>query len=266
MMKKTAIALGLAMVSGLGVAAQNGAAVGASAQTNAGQSGVGIDMEASINTQFDALDTNGDGVLSRSEAESNPRISALYDSMNTADTIEDSAKESTPNGLTRDQFQAGMQAAASGSGSLGPAASGGETYTIMRDGSRKLKQGATGAASKAGARAQGAASAVTGQVGDAASQAGAEAQSQQQRLQNQSQSMHNRARDGAEQARSEAEPRRDRTQNKAAEMQQRAQGQGGTSDAPQGANAQGSVETDTSIQRSGNYGAEAETNTRIDAD
>jgi hypothetical protein len=78
--------------------------------------------------------------------------------------------------------------------------------------------------------------------------------------------MHNRARDGAEQARSEAEPRRDRTQNKAAEMQQRAQGQGGTSDAPQGANAQGSVETDTSIQRSGNYGAEAETNTRIDAD
>jgi hypothetical protein len=49
-------------------------------------------------------------------------------------------------------------------------------------------------------------------------------------------------------------------------MQQRARGQGGTSDAPQGANAQGSVETDTSIQRSGNYGAAAETNTRIDAD
>ena len=87
MMKKTAIALGLTMVSSLGIAAQNGAGVNAQVNANASKSGAGINAEAAINTQFDALDTNGDGVLSRAEADANPRVSKLYDSMNTADTI-----------------------------------------------------------------------------------------------------------------------------------------------------------------------------------
>ena len=47
---------------------------------------------------------------------------------------------SMSDGISREQFQAGMQAASSGSGSFGPAVSGGETYTIMRDGTRQLKQ------------------------------------------------------------------------------------------------------------------------------
>ncbi|WP_348766028.1 hypothetical protein [uncultured Salinisphaera sp.] len=221
MMKKTAIALGLAMVSSLGIAAQNGAA--ASAHANASQSGAGIDAEAAINTQFDALDTNGDGVLSRAEAEANPRVSALYDSMDTADTIEDRDKQSMPDGISREQFQAGMQAASSGSGSFGPAVSGGETYTIMRDGTRQLKQGASNAATGVREGAGRAASSAAGAAQGTANQAGAEARSQQQRMQ-QSQSMQNRAQDGMTESRDQIQSQRDRAQRNAGEMQQRARG------------------------------------------
>lgn len=263
MMKKTAIALGLAMVSGLGIAAQNGS--GASAQVDAGQGGASINAEAAINTQFDALDTNGDGRLSRAEAQSSSRVSALYDSMDTAGTIEDRAEQSATDGITRDQFQAGMQAAASGSGSIGPAVSGGETYTMMRDGSRKLKEDAAGAASRAGDGARNATSAIKGQVGNTANQAGAEAQSQKQRVQGQSQAIQNRTRDGLGEGRTQAEILRDRAQQKAATTQQRARGQADTGDTAQGVNAQGSVESNTSLERSGSSAAGAEANTRIDA-
>lgn len=155
MFKKTAIALGLAMVAGTGMAAQGTmntntkASVGASA---AGQH-ASTSSDAALRTRFNALDSDGDGVISRSEAADSEQLADMYDSLNTSETIEDRAKESNPNGLTFDQFQAGMQAYESGSGTVGPAVSGGQTYTIMRDGTRKMKDSAGSASSSMKQRA-----------------------------------------------------------------------------------------------------------------
>lgn len=74
--------------------------------------------------------------------------------------------------------------------------------------------------------------------------------------------MQNRAQDGMTESRDEIQSQRDRAQRNAGEMQQRARGQvqgqgqgsaqGQTGYGPQAANAQGTVETDGSIQRSDN--------------
>ena len=142
MMKKTAIALGLAMATSAGFAAQGNtsAGVGVNAGVNAAGNRAQVNSDAAASTQFSALDRNGDGVLSRAEASASDTVADLYDSLDTSDTIEQDASQGTPNGITREQFQAGMQARGSGSGSVGPAVSGGETYTIMRDGSRNSRK------------------------------------------------------------------------------------------------------------------------------
>lgn len=145
MFKKTAVALVLAMVAGAGFAGQGsmGMNAGNSTSTNAVGHSTGADTDRALGTQFRALDSNGDGAISRSEAASNPQLARMYDSLDTSATIEDRAKQSTPSGLTFDQFKAGMQANASGSGALGPSVSGGETYILMKDGSKRLKSGSS---------------------------------------------------------------------------------------------------------------------------
>ncbi|GAB3680647.1 hypothetical protein [Salinisphaera aquimarina] len=147
MFKKTAIALGLVMAAGTGMAAQthSGVDAGTSASANVAGQSVNTSASTALRTQFSALDTDGNGMLSRSEAAQSPQLSKMYDSLDTSQTIEGGAQSG---GLTLDQLQAGLQAQASGSGAVGPAVSGGETYTLMKDGSKKLKSttsGATGA-------------------------------------------------------------------------------------------------------------------------
>lgn len=133
MLKKTAIAVGLAMVAGTGMAADNSMTSDAdtSAPTKTGGS-----SDSSLAAEFHRLDTNNDGVLSRDEASKNNKVSKVYDSLDTGNTIEDNAKNSGKNGITLDQFKAGMQAAKHG-GTVGKAASGGETYTVMKNGDKR---------------------------------------------------------------------------------------------------------------------------------
>jgi|GEM_PF-1944875 len=135
MFKKTAIALSLAMVAGSGMAAQSSTA----ATTSSNGSGASVGTNTSITAEFRALDSNGDGVISRAEAAKSPALAEAYDSFDTSDTIEDEGKSSMPSGITMEQFEAGMQAAHGKTGVVGSAVSGGETYTQMKDGSMKLK-------------------------------------------------------------------------------------------------------------------------------
>jgi hypothetical protein len=283
MMKKTAIAFGLAMVTGAGFAAQGNTStgVGVNAEANAAGNQARVDANAAANTQFNALDRNGDGVLSRAEASASETVADLYESLDTSETIEADAKQGTPNGITREQFEAGMQARSSGSGSVGPAVSGGETYTIMRDGTRKLKteagntadqvrshtgdavsgavNGVTGAAS-GGAQSNTRANANAGTRANVNVNAQNEAAIQRERAQDQAQQMQDRARDGVGQARSEAEMQRDRARDQAAEMQQRARGQatetyGATQNRVEGAANAGAS---GSVNGGSDYGAGAE--------
>jgi hypothetical protein len=283
MMKKTAIALGLAMVTGAGFAAQGNTStgVGVNAGVNAAGNQARVDANAAADTQFNALDRNGDGVLSRAEASASETVADLYESLDTSETIEADAKQGTPNGITREQFEAGMQARSSGSGSVGPAVSGGETYTIMRDGTRKLKTEAGNTADQVRSRTGGAVNGVTGAVGGSAqsntranananagtranvnANAQNEAAIQRERAQDQAQQMQDRARDAVGQARSEAEMQRDRARNQAAEMQQRARGQatetyGATQNRVEGAANAGAS---GSVNGGSDYGAGAEGN------
>ncbi len=139
MFKKTAIALSLAMVAGTGFAAQNGTSAGMNGSASVGAGGANASMNSSASAEFRALDTNGDGVISRTEASKSPALAKAYDSFDTSGTIEDKAKNGGAGGITPEQFQAGMQAAHSKSGVVGDAVSGGETYTMMKDGTQKLK-------------------------------------------------------------------------------------------------------------------------------
>lgn len=124
MFRKTAIALGLSMAAGTGFAA-DGSAAGIN---------IGINSEMPVAAQFNVLDRNGDGAISRIEAQASPELSAVYGSFNTSETIEDEARQPGINGITRAQFRAGLEAL--GEGVVGPAASGGGTYILMEDGSK----------------------------------------------------------------------------------------------------------------------------------
>lgn len=122
MFRKTAMIFGLALVTGAGFAADN---------PTAGMN-IGINSDVPVNMQFDMLDRNGDGVISRIEAQASPELSALYDSFNTKETIEEEARKASVNGITRAQFSAGLEAL--GEGAIGPAVSGGGIYILMKDG------------------------------------------------------------------------------------------------------------------------------------
>lgn len=161
MFKKTAIALSLAMVAGTGFA-QTGAGTdtGASASANVGGTNAGVSTSTTASAMFKKLDVNGDGVLSATEAKANPQVADLYESMDTNASIKTDPKagkgDGNVEGVTLDQFKAGIQAAAAGS--AGPAVSGGGIYTQMRDGTMKKTgeaksklQGAMGGASNTGA-------------------------------------------------------------------------------------------------------------------
>ena len=136
MFRKTAIAIGLAMAAG------GGSVMAQDSMQNSGERNAGAERQtqmsdSALRTRFDALDANGDGVLSRSEAADSEEVAEIYDSLDTSATIEDRESQSSPGGITFDQFQAGLQAR--GAGVVGPAVSGGQTYIIMRDGTRRLK-------------------------------------------------------------------------------------------------------------------------------
>lgn len=154
MFKKTAIALGLAMVAGTGMAAGNGMSMNAGA--SAGTTQAGATGSSSLAAEFHKLDANGDGVLSPSEAKANAKVAKLYSSMNTGASIQTDpqAKKSdeSTGGVTLNQFEAGMQAASGGS--AGPAVSGGQTYTVMRNGSKQLKSQAGSMSNNAMSRSQ----------------------------------------------------------------------------------------------------------------
>lgn len=140
MFKKTAIALGLAIVTGSAFAADAGMSSASGADTDMQASGSaqgGASSNSALAARFKQLDTNGDGTLSRSEALASQQVSSMYDSLNTNETIEKQAKKPGANGITLDQFEAGMQAAQNG-GVVGDSVSGGGTYTVMKNGARKV--------------------------------------------------------------------------------------------------------------------------------
>ncbi|AWN14721.1 hypothetical protein [Salinisphaera sp. LB1] len=139
MLKKTAIAFGLAIVTGSALAASGmGASGNTGASAGAAQAG-STSSRASLAAEFHKLDTNNNGVLSRSEAQANPTVAKLYDSMDTNASIKSDprAKKSdvSAGGITLKQFEAGMQAAHGGT--AGPAVSGGQTYIVMKNGSKR---------------------------------------------------------------------------------------------------------------------------------
>ncbi|MBS63696.1 MAG: hypothetical protein CMN27_12205 [Salinisphaera sp.] len=93
-----------------------------------------------ISEKFAQLDRNGDGRLTREEAEADYTIGHLYDSFDTSATIEGGTTENSGRGITLEQFEAGMQALASG-GVIGPSASGGETILVFPDGTMERVKG-----------------------------------------------------------------------------------------------------------------------------
>jgi len=131
MFKKTAITLSLAMVAGTGLAAQGG--LDANADTNAtvkaGGAKIGVNTGASLKSKFNALDSDGNGAISRSEASGNARLQSMFDSVDTDENIEDDAKGADVEGITYKQFKAGMQAKAQ-SGVVGSAVSKGKARVV----------------------------------------------------------------------------------------------------------------------------------------
>ena len=106
---------------------------------------LGANAGTSLKQQFSALDANGDGRISRQEASANPQMNSLYDSLDTNSTMRKKSDQAA-SGISFDQYEAGMQAASHG-GVVGPAVSGGETYTLMKDGSRSMQNSANSAMS-----------------------------------------------------------------------------------------------------------------------
>ena len=84
------------------------------------------------------------------EAQANPAVAKLYKSLETDESIKtdpaaDNA-DAAQNGVTLKQFKAGMHAATGGA--AGPAVTGGDTYTVMKDGTKKkMESGAAKAKS-----------------------------------------------------------------------------------------------------------------------
>lgn len=142
MFKKTAIALSLAMVAGTGIAqAGTDANTDMSASASAGDTSASLSANSSLAAKFKQLDSNHDGMLSRSEAMADPKVGKLYGSLDTDSTIEKGKSDAAKSGgISQDQFTSGMQAAMKG-GVVGPAVSGGGTYTEMRDGTQKKADG-----------------------------------------------------------------------------------------------------------------------------
>lgn len=144
MFKKTAIAFGLAIVTGSAFAAPAAGTAGADVSANASASGMSAsaNTNGSLTAQFKKLDTNGNGVLSMSEAQANPAVAKLYNSLKTNESISTDPKakrsDAKTNGVTLEQFKAGMHAATGGT--AGPAVSGGDTYTVMKDGAKKTME------------------------------------------------------------------------------------------------------------------------------
>ena len=143
--RRTVTTLGLVIIAGMAFAAladeHAGVEADASAMTQTeGQAAATGDVVTSLADKFAELDENGDGLLSQTEAESDPTVGATYESFDTTGTIEDSAQNARPGGITVEQFEAGMQAAAS-SGALGPPVSGGETYKVYPDGTMERVKG-----------------------------------------------------------------------------------------------------------------------------
>lgn len=120
----------LLLAAGLGLFCAN--ALAAAQTDNANAPG---DLSAT-RALFDQLDANGDGYLSRAEANAVQPIADMYDSMDTNATLEKQAKHGNA-GIDYAQFKAGIEAARS-SGAFGPAASGGQTYLVYPDGHRVL--------------------------------------------------------------------------------------------------------------------------------
>lgn len=113
-------------------------AAGATAVTQAAETDAnGADATISLETLFERLDSDDDGTLSRAEAEANPRVAEIYDSLDTRENIENPSSNAPADGVNFDQFEAGMTADRDGKGTVGPAASGGETYLVYPDGSRE---------------------------------------------------------------------------------------------------------------------------------
>lgn len=130
MLNKTAMIIGLALVAGTGLTAENtmsheqmsGDSMGhdkmghdAMGSDKMGHDGMAHDAMAvgdpmSMRAPFDALDSNGDGAISRSEANANAQLASMYDSLDTGATIEKRARQVNPAGLTRNQFETGRQA------------------------------------------------------------------------------------------------------------------------------------------------------------
>lgn len=135
MLSKIATTLSLAILTSTSFAVL---ADSTSARIDAARADGTGDVE--ISEKFQQLDRNGDGLLSRSEAEADYAIGNLYDSFDTSATIE-KGSENSAEGITEEQFEAGMQALAKGSGAIGPAVSGGETILIYPDGTMERVKG-----------------------------------------------------------------------------------------------------------------------------
>lgn len=91
---------------------------------------------SSLVAEFHRLDTNHNGILTRREAQADPKVARIYGSLDTNNTIQKAAKNDGRNGITLSQFVAGMEAARHG-GVVGKPVSGGGTYVMMKDG-RKI--------------------------------------------------------------------------------------------------------------------------------
>lgn len=124
MFRKTAITFGLAMIAGTGLAAQSGQDISANtdADISTGGARIGVDTGVSLKSRFDALDSDDNGVISRSDASGNARLQSMFDSLDTGGSIEKDAKSAGAEGISYEQFKAGMQARAQG-GVVGDAVS-----------------------------------------------------------------------------------------------------------------------------------------------
>jgi|AntDeeMetagen681_2_1112603.scaffolds.fasta_scaffold04696_2 hypothetical protein len=138
MHQKLAMTLAVVLMAaspGAALADATNGQTGAPSNTDNAETG---DIEMS--DKFRQLDANGDGLLSREEAQADPAIGSRYDSFDTSGTMEKHARNTRPGGITEEQFEAGLQATASG-GTIGPSASGGETLLVYPDGTMERVKG-----------------------------------------------------------------------------------------------------------------------------